>query len=284
MTTKLTISLLTTAVLGILSVGCGGLVPIDNGTPDAPGPRPDGQIGGTAKQLFADTVFSALTAKCAACHGASQAPTFMVTGANATYDNVVASQRLVGSFEPATAGLLTIVDNGHYGITYAAADLAKIVAWLDKEREERAIVDPPMDGGVALSPWDELSGCMTLADFVDAGFADAWGNMGAQNNQTCKTCHVNGSDGFMATPVSQPLFDAITQHTRYMALYFVPAGMPPVMTVNTASMTGVSQGLVPHQQHPRFDPAPGFVASQAVLDAANQRKAAGTCGPSRIVD
>jgi len=283
MTTKLTISLLTT-VLGILSVGCGELVPIDNGTPDAPGPQPDSPIGGaSAKQLFTSGVFPTLNAKCASCH-ASTAPAFIRVSADATYATVVAAPDLVGAFESTSAGLVTVVELGHKGLAYTPAELRKFVAWLDQEREERMIVDPPIDGGVGLSPRDELSGCMTLGDFQDADFANAWVNMTAQNNQTCKNCHVSGADGFIATPVAQTLFDAITQHSRYMGPYFVAAGMPPAITVNTTAMTGVSQGLAPHQQHPRFDPAPGFVASQAVLDAANRRKAAGTCGPSRLVD
>lgn len=283
MTTKLTISLLTTAVLGILSVGCTGLVPIDPG-PDASGPQVDSPIGGaSAKQLFTSNVFPTLNAKCAGCH-ATTVPAFIATSATVTYDTVVASRDLVGAFEPSSAGLLTVVEQGHKGTMYSPAELAKFVAWLDQEREERAIVEPPIDAGVGLSPRDELSGCMTLGDLQDADFANAWGNMTAQNGQTCKNCHVSGAEGFIASPVAQTMFDAITQHSRYMGPYFVAAGMPPAMTVNTAAMTGVSQGLVPHQQHPRFDPAPGFVASQAVLDAAKRRKAAGTCGPSRLVD
>jgi hypothetical protein len=135
------------------------------------------------------------------------------------------------------------------------------------------------DTNTALEILRTWSGCMTLANFQAAGMTNAWGTLAATNKQVCANCHQYGAFGFIATKDETAFFDAITQHSSMMAMYFT-ADVPNrnvIVNLNSFKAANVSAG------HPAFDPVsnPGMTA----LDKFHAATAAiATCDPPKLVD
>lgn len=123
--------------------------------------------------------------------------------------------------------------------------------------------------------------CMDLSDFRTAGMVNAWNETRATGDQTCETCHENGAEGFIVTPNEQKFFDVIHENKYYALQYFTYSAVttPFAVTENRIAMTGVSQGIDPHRQHPRFNASAGLAASRdfAALTQARYDAAAGNC-------
>ena len=137
--------------------------------------------------------------------------------------------------------------------------------------------------------------CMTIDDFRTAGMINAWNETYSFQNTagddpndptdgtTCETCHENGAEGFIVTPNEQKFFDTIKKNRYYALEYFTfsPLVTPFEVTENRITMTGVSGGLDPHREHPRFNPSAGLAASKlfAALTQAKYTVAKGECAP-----
>jgi hypothetical protein len=289
-------------------VAAAGLVGCVGGIDTPTTPPPQGVAGGTsgpsadvARQAFDNGVYPTISAKCIACHS-SAGPVGNVTGfvaptAGEGYVTAAGYQAVVGDWTPNGAPILLKIAAGHNAQTYTSDEKAKITDWLTKELTARAggTTGTPMPGQE--SPADatarltkEWSGCMTLANFTAANMT-AWGNMRA-NNSACKTCHVNGEYGQIASDVAGPFFTLISTNKYYMAQYFSVDMSKGVadgkIIINTRSFTGVGQGLAPHQEHPRFNltNSTGMTALQKFYDLTMAAKNAvpSTCGPPTLTN
>jgi mono/diheme cytochrome c family protein len=286
-------------------VGCVGGIDTPSSVPTTP--PPDGVGGGTtdpaaaaaARQAFDTNVFPIISAKCAACHSIS-GPVGNITGfvgadAATAYTTAVGYQALVGDRTPTGSPILTKISGGHQGQTYTDAEKSKITDWLNKELAARTSAPPTGTTPPAETPGEatvrltkEWSGCMTLANFTTANMV-AWGNMRA-GNSACKTCHVNGEFGEIASDVPGPFFTLISTNKYYMSQYFsvdLTQGVAAAKVIlNTRSFIAVGTGLAPHQEHPRFQLAnsTGMVALQKFYDLTVAAKTAGTCGPPTLTN
>jgi hypothetical protein len=285
-------------------VGCVGGID----TPTVPNNPPPGSVGdgGTgpaaqmARQMFDTNVYPIMAGatRCMQCHS-SAGPVGNVTGfvaPNPTdgYVTAVGYQALVGDWTPTGAPILLKIAAGHNGQTYTTDEKSKISAWLNQELTARAgnptttppTSESPADATVRLTK--EWSGCMTQANFTAANMT-AWGNMRA-NNSACKTCHVNGEYGQIASDAVNPFFTVISTNKYYMAQYFSVDLSQGVATakviINTKSFTGVGTGLAPHTEHPRFqlNNSAGMQALQKFYDSTMAAKTAGTCGPPTLMN
>lgn len=300
-------NILLAAVAAAGLVGCVGGID----TPTTPSDPPPGSVGdgGTgpaaqmARQLFETNVYPMMAAagRCITCHS-SAGPVGNVTGFVApapadAYVTAVGYQALIGDWTPTGAPVLTKIAaaGGHQGQPlYTDDEKTKITAWLNQELTARAgggtITDPvgetPAAATVRLTR--EWSGCMTQANFTAANMT-AWGNMRA-NNSACKTCHVVGEYGNIASDTVNPFFTVISTNKYYMAQYFsvdLSQGVASAkVIINTKSFTGVGTGLAPHTEHPRFqlNNSAGMQALQKFYDSTMAAKTAGTCGPPTLMN
>jgi hypothetical protein len=299
------------ASLGLVACVGGIDQPAGGGGDPADDPSTDGTGGGTtnpqaaaeAKQLYTDTVAPIVLAKCVSCHE-SGSPSGNLTGFvdrdnTKAYATAVGYQAVVGDYTPAGAPILTKITAGnHNGQTYSTDDQAKITAWLNKELEARSTTGggttPPPTGGetpaaASLRLVAEWSGCMTQANF-EAADMRAWGNVNAGGGGACKTCHVLGEYGMVASDVTANYFDLITTNKYYMLQYFavdLSGGVAAAkIIINDRSFKGVGLRLTPHEAHPNFNPTQnnGYAALQKFYQSTLAAKTAGTCGPSKLIN
>ena len=292
----------------LLAVVAAGLVGCVGGidTPTVPNDPPPGSVGdgpggpaaAMARSMFETNVYPILAgaARCIQCHS-SAGPVGNVTGFVAPqavdgYVTAVGFQALVGDWTPTGAPILLKIAAGHNGMTYTTDEKSKISAWLNQELTARAGQttttppgqESPADATVRLI--NEWSGCMTQANFVAANMT-AWGNMRA-NNSACKTCHVSGEFGQIASDAVNPFFTVISTNKYYMAQYFSVDLANKKMIINTKSFTGVGTGLAPHTEHPRFtlQGSTGMTALQKFYDltVANKTAVPTKCGPSTLMN
>ena len=296
----------------LLAVVAAGLVGCVGGidTPTVPNDPPPGSVGdgpggpaaAMARSMFETNVYPILAgaARCIQCHS-SAGPVGNVTGFVAPqavdgYVTAVGFQALVGDWTPTGAPILLKIAAGHNGMTYTTDEKSKISAWLNQELTARAGQttttppgqESPADATVRLI--NEWSGCMTQANFVAANMT-AWGNMRA-NNSACKTCHVSGEFGQIASDAVNPFFTVISTNKYYMAQYFsidLTQGVANAkVIINTKSFTGVGTGLAPHTEHPRFtlQGSTGMTALQKFYDltVANKTAVPTKCGPSTLMN
>ncbi len=265
--------------------------------------NPAGGDLAAAKKKFDDNVFSVLTMKCSggACH--SQAGTggsvtkFVATVAADGHKMASEYTALVGNFTSSAAPILTMIKGGnHKGVTYVSAEEAKIVDWLDAEVTARNVNpnNPPPTSGETLSQATErvlsgFAGCMQYTDFQAANMANAWGNLTAQNNQNCENCHATGGEGFIASRNSQFFYDVVSTKKYFFLQYFTvdltQGAMAAKVVMNQASFLGVSQGLDPHREHPRFNATQnqGMTALTQFYNATMARVGqAGLCAPKPL--
>jgi hypothetical protein len=295
-------------------VGCVGV--IDQTIPSNPPPGSTGDPGtgngsaaAAARKSFEDNVYGIIDTKCVGCHS-SAGPVGNTTGFVAgnkadAYVTATGYAALVGDFTPAGAPIMIkVTKEMHKGLSYAADEQQKISDWLNLELTARASGTGTGSGsGTTETPAQatervvkEWSGCMTLANFTAANMI-AWGNMQA-NNSACKTCHVDGEYGQIASDVAGPFFSTISTNRYYMAQYFSVQLIDPAnptapfnpmnakMIINTKSFTAVGTAQPPHGEHPRFtlQGSQGMAALQKYYDSTMAAKTAGTCGPSTLTN
>ena len=294
------------AVVAAGLVGCvGGIdtptVP-NNPPPGSVGDGPSGPAAQMARSMFETNVYPIMAGatRCIQCHS-SAGPVGNITGFVAPlpadgYVTAVGYQALVGDWTPAGAPILLKIAAGHNGQVYTTDEKSKISGWLNQELAARAGQttttppgqESPADATVRLIK--EWSGCMTQANFTAANMT-AWGNMRA-NNSACKTCHVNGEYGQIASDAVNPFFTVISTNKYYMAQYFsvdLSQGVANAkIIINTKSFTGVGQGLAPHTEHPRFtlQGSTGMTALQKFYDSTMAAKTAvpTKCGPPTLMN
>jgi len=153
---------------------------------------------GEGAQRFASSVRPMLRSACAGCHeGAAPGPAFLgASGADDDYLQVTSSTRVVGSFDPAMALLLT--KGSHSGVTWWTADQqSKITDWLTIEAREV--------GSGSVDVMAEWAGCMTLANWNESRIGE-WANKQTDQNSTCGGCHSDGEYGFFANPTREVMF------------------------------------------------------------------------------
>jgi len=293
-------STLLAAIATVGLIGCVG--GIDNGPEGDPLDSPDGDGNdngdnpagsdlSAAKALFDSGVFPTITAKCSggACHAENAQGTtltrFVALDGARGWQTATNYTALVGNYASSAAPILTLIKPGtHKNMTYTTDEETKITAWLNKEVELRngQPMQPTTPGVESLSQATErvlskFAGCMQITDFNAANMAQAWGNMGAQNNQNCENCHENGGEGFIATQRQQFMFDVVSTKKYFFLQYLTVdltqgAAMAKVV-INTASFKGVAEGLDPHREHPRFNATQnqGMTALTAFYNATMAR-------------
>ena len=154
--------------------------------------------GGEGAKRFASSVSPMLRSACANCHeGAAPGPAFLgAAGAADDYLQVTSSARVVGSFDPAKALLLT--KGSHSGATWWTADQAsKITDWLTLESREV--------GSGSADVMAQWAGCMTLANWNESKIGQ-WAAKQTDENSTCGGCHSDGEYGFFANATSETMF------------------------------------------------------------------------------
>ena len=273
-------STLLAALATVGLVGCVGGIESGGGTDPLDSPDGDGNDNGdnpagsdlsAAKALFDSGVFPTITMKCStnACHAESATGTtltrFVATDAARGWQVATNYTALVGNYAASAAPILTMIKSGtHKGQTYTTDEEAKITTWLNKEVELRngQPTQPTTPGTESLSQATErvlskFAGCMQLTDFTAANMAQAWGNMNSTNNQQCENCHSNGGEGFIATQQTSLFYNVVSTKKYFFLQYLtvdLTGGAPMAkVVINTASFKGVSEGLDPHREHPRFN-------------------------------
>ncbi|MDB4957780.1 MAG: hypothetical protein JWO36_5349 [Myxococcales bacterium] len=257
-----------------------------------------------SRKQFNDTVYPVIAAKCAGCHTSGH-PNGNVTGfvdsmtpaqdEFKAYDTITGYIAAVGNFTPTTANVLAKPLTGHQGTSYTTAEQTSITDWLNAEVAWRGAGAPPPPVGESpdqetarlLKEW---SGCMTQTNFDTANMAAAWGQMQTNNGDQCQTCHVNGANGMIATQQKTAMFGVISTNKYYMLQFFTVdlTKSPAQVIINKQSFLGVSQGLVPHVEHPKFNAATNqgmtaldkFYASTMAAHAASPS----LCGPSTLTN
>lgn len=294
------------ATVGLM--GCIGSVeqggnPLETGDGDGndSGDNPAGGDLTAAKQLFDQNVYGILNAKCtgSACHAETSTGAtltrFVATDAARGWQTATNYQALVGNYTATAAPILTKVKPGnHQGVVYTADEETKITAWLTKELELRnGQTTPTTPGAETLAQASErvlaeFAGCMTLTDFQTANMADAWGDMGAQNNQQCENCHATGGEGFIASRNEAFMWNVFSNRKYYFLQYLTVdlLGGPAAakIIINETSFRGVATAQAPHQEHPTFNAglnSQGMVALKQFYDLTMAKKTAGTCGTPR---
>ena len=269
-------------VTALVVAGCVGDIP-----PDTGGGGPDAGVttGSMARTMYKNTVHS-ITNRCTggACHSVTGAAgggssRFSDSSPDTSYDAIVRAPLTVGSFTPASAGILTKIAATHNGITYTTAEIGSITAWLNQEKTERnnGMQPPPVDPIEVLKKW---SGCMTIANFNTAQMSQKWGSLAASNNQKCLNCHGGGLYGFVLSDVPTTFFGAISTQKDYLLKYFTVDGTGKVI-INLSSFTNAGVTLT---THPHFDPMTNLAmpALQTFYDSTLAAQTAGTCGPSTL--
>jgi hypothetical protein len=317
-------SLLLAAIASIGLVGCvGELDSMPNNTDPGqvgpgtnPNPNPDSQ----ARKKFEENVYpiiksSGASSDCFGCHSAA-GPSGNVTGFVApdladAYATVTSYQIVVGNFAPSAAGILTKIAGGHQNRSYTPDQIAKITDWLNTEVSERSNnPNPnPTTGGNetyaaatarVLNTW---SACMTTQNFTAANMANAFGNMQANNGETCRSCHSTGGYGFMATTIAETnpnggppgLFTTMATNQYYLVMYYSVDLSDTTrdssgklanakMKVNMDSFKGVATQTAPHVQHPSFNYQNNqmMTALNTFYTSTMASVTAGNCGNTKL--
>jgi hypothetical protein len=285
-----------------------------------PGTNPNPNPDSVARKKFEENVYPIIkgsgTSDCFSCHSAA-GPSGNVTGFVApdladAYATVTSYQIVVGNFAPSAAGILTKIGAGniHQGRTYTPDQIAKITDWLNTEVSERSNnpTQPPASGGnetyaaATARVLNQWSGCMTSANFQTANMANAFGNMQANNGETCRSCHSTGGYGFMATTIAETtnggppgLFTTMSTNQYYLVMYYsvdlsdTTRGTDGKLTnakmkVNLDSFKGVATQQAPHVQHPSFNYQQNqmVTALNTFYTSTMAAVTAGNCGPTKL--
>jgi len=290
-------------------VGCvGGIeTPTQDPDPGGTGGGGTGDAAVQAKKLFEDNVHPILAATCIGCHNKT-GPQGNVTGfvsANLqdAYATTTGYQAVIGDWTPTGAPILTKITAAtgktpsHQSINYTMDQQNHITEWLSKELEARGAGGATNPAGENASQittrlLQEWSGCMTLVNF-EAADMRAWGNVNANGQGDCRTCHSQGEYGHVAANTSNLFFPYISEDKYYMLQYFsvdLSMGLAAAkVIINDRSFEGVGNRLAPHQQHGSFDPTNnnGYAALQTFYNTTASAKAAapgGVCGPTHLMN
>lgn len=283
-------------------VGCTGQLDtpaVGSGT----NPNPNGNAS-IAKKMFEDTVYPIIhnpgqASDCSQCHDAG-GPVGNVTGFVASdvadaYATATSFQAVVGNFTPATAEIVTQVQNQHEARAYTDQQMQQITSWLTQEVAERSNQTlPPETARTATARvMNEFSACMNIDDYKTAGMPTAWKNMTA-GGSACTTCHATGAYSMIVSGLSETaptggppgMFTTITTNKYYMIQYFTVdlTGSEAKVIVNQTSFDGVAKGLPPHASHPRFNSTdnPGMTALKKFYDLTMQKVMVHNCGPTKL--
>jgi hypothetical protein len=144
---------------------------------------------------------------------------------------------------------------------------------------------------------------MTLTNFQTANMSQAFGNMQANNGETCRSCHSTGGFGFMATGVAETnpaggppgLFTTMATDKYFLVMYYSvdlsdttrdTAGKltNAKMKVNMDSFKGVALQQAPHVQHPSFNYQTNqmMTALNAFHTTTQAAVTAGNCGTTKL--
>lgn len=301
---------------GMQGGGTGG-----NGTGSGTGtnPNPNG-TNSVARMKFEQNVYPIIKASgqasdCSSCHSAT-GPSGNVTGFVApdlaeSYATITSFQIVVGNFAPSAAGILTKIAGGHNGRVYTQAQKDAITDWLNTEVSERANGG---GGGTTTTGGQETyaaatarvlnqwSACMSITNFNTANMSNAFGNMQANNGETCRSCHATGGYGFMATPVAETaaggppgLFTTMATNQYYLVMYYSVDLSDTTrdatgklanakMKVNTDSFKGVATQTPPHVQHPSFNYTNNqmLTALNTFYTSTAAAVTAGNCGTTKL--
>jgi len=303
-------NILLSVVAAAVLVGCVGGIDMPSGDPNGSGSNPgsgsdSGQAAAAARQAFDTGVYPIISVagRCVTCHSAA-GPSgndtgFVGTTAANGYDTAVGYVALVGDLTPAGSPILAKIAAGHEGQSYTDNEKTLITTWLSAELTKRSSsggtgsgsgsgTTTESPGAATTRLTNEWSGCMTLANFTAANMT-AFGNMRADNS-ACKTCHVNGEYGQIASDVAAPFFTLISTNRYYMAQYFtvdLSKGVAAAQIIpNTKSLTNMGLAIAPHTEHPRFTFAgsTGDTALKAFYTSTMAAKTAGTCGPPTLTN
>ena len=149
----------------------------------------------------------------------------------------------------------------------------------------------PRDAAVDMTPAQlteallkEWSGCMSLANLTASGLANAWANLNSSNGE-CKSCHMAGQFGFIATANETTMFATLSENRYYMIQFFAVDLAMAKMVVNKANLDVVATAQPPHANHPTFPIAnAGMTALDNFYNATVARKLAGMCDPPRLTN
>jgi len=281
--------------------GGGGNDPVDPATGDDGNDNGDNPAGGdltAAKLLFDTNVYGVVKAKCSggACHAESaqgSTLTRFVADQPATgWQIAVGYTALVGNFTT-SAPFLTLIANGHKGMSWTQTEKDKITEWLGKELELRNGTTTPTTPGtpgpsqVGDTLMAKFAGCMTLTDFQATNMAGAWANL-QSGEGACKRCHANGGEGFIANETAATTFGVVSTKKMFWLQYFTvdfSQGLAAAKVIpNTVSFAGVCARQAPHQAHPTFQCTgnAGQVALKAFYDKTMANVATGTCAPKPL--
>jgi hypothetical protein len=128
---------------------------------------------------------------------------------------------------------------------------------------------------------DALSGCLTFANFTQAGMYDAWSGVVAKGGEACANCHANGAYGFWAPADAQSFYDLVTQHRLPLSTFYTP--IPTTIVVNEGTFSTLT-GAPPHIEHPQADMTAVHAATTQLLDLSLDVSHLGRCTPSTLVD
>ena len=154
----------------------------------------------------------------------------------------------------------------------------------DAESTLDASVDAASPSQVADALLRQWSGCMSQANLSASGLAPAWANLSVSGG-SCKTCHEDGQNGFIATINETKLFTALSTNKFFMLQFFTVDFNQEAIVINLAAINAVATAQAPHQQHPTFAvPNAGTTALQTFFNATAARRDAGTCDPPRLMN
>jgi len=271
---------LSLATIGLLGLGCVGDVSISQ-DPDPINPGTGDGGGGTENEqvLFDNTVKPILSADCsgAGCHDI-QSPIFIVNG-QADYSAVVQNSVLHGgSFDAASARLLTKIDEGHQAIVYTEAERQAIITWINAEK---ALNNGSGGGDNVIASDREVlaafSGCMTLNNWNTVLMGD-WADHTAEG-QPCYACHSQGLSDLNTNPDPAIMFEKnrrFSPNPFIMGFYTVGrdelTGEPIIIPAH-AKMELMSEGGGEGGIHPLFEYGPGnayYQKLESFLTLTNQ--------------
>jgi hypothetical protein len=123
------------------------------------------------------------------------------------------------------------------------------------------------------------SGCMTLTNFQTAAMATAWPQVTSSDGKQCINCHSEGQYNFIATDDETAFFNGISQHSYFMAMYFMVDPASEKVMINTGSFKAANSAA----GHPKFnaDMNAGMTALTTFYGATAGNTA---CGAPTMID
>lgn len=125
--------------------------------------------------------------------------------------------------------------------------------------------------------------CLTVGDIEESGLSVTWPALLTDMAKTCNDCHSAGANGFLVSADKTILTTTLQSNRTYLLGYFTVdltrGAADAAMVINTAVQEAVSQAQPPYQNHPRYNPADGLLASEKLRGPVQSRIDSGPCGP-----